>query len=169
MSQDARSSDTEFLYFIKLQFKLNYQVAHKFGRIMNASCGGTETKWRPYLAQLIYERSMNFSSPTDLNMYDLNYNSLQSRLLRPKKQHTMNCLESFEIDFSELNVLRVEIKRSNIVTKSETIGKSKMRERIELLLGGLARNARSQKAQQKPKRLQSTSLLRADTASMLYR
>ncbi|XP_012249178.1 protein APCDD1-like [Bombus impatiens] len=144
---------------------LNRQVAHKFGRIMNASCGGTETKWRPYLAQLIYERSMNFSSPTDLNMYDLNYNSLQSRLLRPKKQHTMNCLESFEIDFSELNVLRVEIKRPNIVTKSEAIGKSKMRERIELLLGGLARNARSQKTQQKPKRLQSTSLLRADTAT----
>ncbi|KAF3424737.1 hypothetical protein E2986_00714 [Frieseomelitta varia] len=149
---------------------LNRQVAHKFGRIMNASCGGIETKWRPYLVQLIYERSTNSSSssPMDLNMYDLNSNSLQSRLLRLRKRHTMDCLKSFEIDFSELKLLRVEIKRSNSAAKSlrnENNGEDKMRIRVELWLGGLARNIRFQKIQQAPNHLQSTSLLRADRAA----
>ena len=149
---------------------LNCQVAHKFGRIMNASCGGIETKWRPYLVQLIYERFTNSSSSSmDLNMYDLNSNSLQSRLLRLRKRYTMDCLKSFEIDFSELKLLRVEIKRSNSAAKSmrnEDNGEDKMRIRVELLLGGLARNTRSQKIQQTQNHLQSTSLLRADRVKM---
>ncbi|OAD60746.1 Protein APCDD1, partial [Eufriesea mexicana] len=146
---------------------LNRQVAHKFGRIMNASCGGIETKWRPYLAQLIYERSIDFSSNMSLYMHDLNSNSLQSRLVRLRKPRTMDCLESYEIDFTELKLFRVEIKRSNFVTemsRSNVVNADKTVERIELLLGGLAKNLYSQRTQPRPSRLQSTSLLRADTA-----
>lgn len=163
MRKKIKDQMTESFYIL-----LNCQVAHKFGRIMNASCGGIETKWRPYLVQLVYERSTN-SSPMGLNMYDLNSNSLQSRLLRLRKRHTMDCLKSFEIDFLELKLLRVEIKRSNLVAKSlknDENSKDKMRVRIELLLGGLARNIHSQKMQQTPNHLQSTSLLRADKVKM---
>lgn len=138
---------------------------------MNASCGGIETKWRPYLPQLIYERSMDSPLNMSLHMYDLNSNSLQSRLLRLRKQYTIACLNSFEIDFTELKLLRVEIKRSSFISKlsRNTIDENKMRVRIELLLGGPARNIHSQKMQPKPNRLQSTSLLRVDTVRrMLY-
>lgn len=99
-------------------------------------------------------------------MHDLNSNSLQSRLLRPRKPRTMDCLESYEIDFTELKLFRVEIKRSNFVTetsRSNVVNGDKIVERVELLLGGLAKNLHSQRTQSRPSRLQSTSLLRADT------
>ncbi|CAK9817613.1 Protein APCDD1 [Anthophora quadrimaculata] len=148
---------------------LNRQVAHKFGRRMNASCGGVETKWRPYLAQLIYERPLDFSSNTSLHVHDLNSNSLQSRSLRPRKRHTLDCLESFGIEFDELRLLRVEVKRSKLATnyssKRDTVSPDKIQERVELLLGGLAQNVRSHKTEPRPNRLQPTPLLHAHTAS----
>ncbi|CAK9796774.1 Protein APCDD1 [Anthophora plagiata] len=148
---------------------LNRQVAHKFGRRMNASCGGVETKLRPYLAQLIYERPLDLSSNTSLHVHDLNSNSLQSRSLRPRKRHTLDCLESFGIEFDELRLLRVEVKRSKLATnyssKRDTVSPDKMQERVELLLGGLAQNVRSHKTEPRPNRLQSTPLLHAHTAS----
>ncbi|XP_034180097.2 protein APCDD1 [Osmia lignaria lignaria] len=127
---------------------LNRQIAHKFGHKMNSSCGGIESKWRPYLAQLIYEHSD--SPSTD---YELNSNSLQSRLLRPRRRNTLDCLESFGIEFTELRLLRVERKGRKQANKE--------RRRVELLLGELTRNVRSEST---PNRLQSTALLRADTA-----
>ncbi|XP_026671543.1 protein APCDD1-like isoform X2 [Ceratina calcarata] len=136
---------------------LNRQVAHKFGRRMNTSCGW-DKKWRPYVSQLIYERDSSLN--TDLNAHDLNSNSLQSRLSRAKRRHTLQCLESFDVDLTELELLRIEVKRFNSPTNSSTPG----RERIELLLGGLARSINSQRMQ--PSRLQSTPLLRADTQAM---
>ncbi|XP_076757845.1 protein APCDD1 isoform X1 [Xylocopa sonorina] len=146
---------------------LNRQVAHKFGRRMNVSCGGIESKWRPYLPQLIYERPIDFSSNANLQMHDLNSNSLQSRLLRSRKRHTLDCLETFDIDFTELRLLRIEIKRFNFATnlsRHNTSNTNKTRERVELLFGGLARNVHSQKTQSRPNRLQSTPLIRGDTA-----
>ncbi|KOC68704.1 Protein APCDD1 [Habropoda laboriosa] len=147
---------------------LNRQVAHKFGRRVNASCGGVETKWRPYLAQLIYERPTDFSSDTSLHVHDLNSNSLQSRSLRSRRRHTLDCLESFGIEFDELRLLRVEVKRSKLATNSsrrDTVSTlDKSHETVELLLGGLARNVRSQKIEPRPNRLQATPLLHVRTA-----
>nr|XP_012139510.1 PREDICTED: protein APCDD1-like isoform X1 [Megachile rotundata]XP_012139511.1 PREDICTED: protein APCDD1-like isoform X1 [Megachile rotundata] len=143
----------------------NRQIAHKFGHKMNSSCGGIETKWRPYSSQLIYEHPGDF--PSTVNDYELNSNSLQSRLPRPRKQHTLDCLEFFGIEFIELRLLRVEIKQFSLATNSsnrKTNDTDKQRGRVELLLGELTRNVRSEKAESVPNRLQSTTLLRADTA-----
>lgn len=133
---------------------------------MNESCGGVDTKWRPYLAQLIYERPVGPPYDTSLRMHDLKFHSLQNRLLPTRKQYTWNCLESFGIEFSELRLLRVEIKKSNAVTKSsrrDAIAGDKTHARVELFLGGLARNVHSQKIEPRPKRLQATSMVRANT------
>lgn len=84
----------------------------------------------------------------------------------------MECLESLDIEFTELSLLRVE-KRSHFttnLTNRDIIGTmDKARTRVELLLGELGRNGRSRKSRtQKPSRLQSVALLRADTVSSDY-
>lgn len=119
---------------------------------MNSSCGGVESKWRSYVAQLIYEHS---DFPSTMSDYELNSNSLQSRLLRPRRRDTLDCLESFGIEFTELRLLRVETKGSAINSSDR-----EDRGRVELLLGEPTRNVRSKSS---PNRLQSTALLRADT------
>ncbi|XP_076174374.1 uncharacterized protein LOC143150184 isoform X2 [Ptiloglossa arizonensis] len=145
----------------------NRQVAHKFGRRLNASCGGIETKWRTYTAQLIYERrTIDVSLNTSLHDHGLNSNSFQSRLPRSRNRGTLDCLEFLGIEFTELMLLRVEKRRFDFPLNSDPTNANKTRIRVELLLGGLGQNRRSGKpvtGSQKPNRLQSAALVRADT------
>ncbi|XP_076240928.1 protein APCDD1 [Calliopsis andreniformis] len=146
------------------------RIAHKFGRRLNASCGGIEDKWRPYVAQLIYERPIDVSSNTNFQIHWLNSNSFKSRLPRqPRKPDSLDCLESLGIEFNELSLLRVEM-RSDLVTNLSNHDPREMIDKpgvkVQLLFGEITRNGRSQKPDtQKPNRLQSTALLRANTAA----
>ncbi|XP_076623795.1 uncharacterized protein LOC143343139 [Colletes latitarsis] len=151
------------------------QVVHKFERKLNASCGGIETKWRTYTTQLIYERpSTNILSNASLHDLGLNSNSFQSRLPRPRNRGTLGCLKFLGIEFTELELLRVERRRfdppTNIVgpLNRNPADADRTRTRVELLLGRFGRSGRSgisATGSRRPDRLQSAALLRADTAS----
>ncbi|XP_015438951.1 PREDICTED: protein APCDD1-like [Dufourea novaeangliae] len=151
------------------------QVAHKFGRRINTNCGGgdggMETKWRPYRAQLIYERPVDISSSPSLDSRGLNSNSFESRLRRPKNRDTFSCLEFLGVEFTELKLFRVEKRRIGISSVSgssnrDSVDRNQLGMRIELLLGGSPRNGRFFKfPTQTPSRLQPVTLLRADTVS----
>ncbi|XP_054009048.1 protein APCDD1-like isoform X1 [Hylaeus anthracinus] len=139
----------------------NRQVVHKFERRLNASCGGIETKWRMFTAQLIYERrEIDGSSNASFQDHGLNSNSFQSRLPRPRNRGSLECLEYLGIEFTELGLLRVEKRRFDSVDADGT------RTKVELLLGEVGRNGRSVKqgvGARRPNRFQSAALLRADT------
>ncbi|XP_076680210.1 uncharacterized protein LOC143375207 isoform X2 [Andrena cerasifolii] len=152
---------------------LNRQVAHKFRHRINASCGvAMGGKWRPYVAQLIYERPIDVPSSTGFQAPGLNFNSFKSRLPhRLRRPIALDCLESVGIEFHELRLFRVERKglvSAANATLRDPIGRGadKPRATVELLLGGLARNDGPERSgRRRPNRLQSAALLRADTAA----
>ncbi|XP_078034809.1 protein APCDD1-like [Augochlora pura] len=131
----------------------NRQVARQFRRRINAICASddtVETKWRPYRAESIYERSIYGSSDANIDTHELHTNSFESRLRISRNRDTLDCLETLGIEFTELSLIRVEKRISG----------------VELLLGETSPpNARHWKAfgTRTPNRLQSMALLRADT------
>ncbi|KAG7209583.1 hypothetical protein KM043_011244 [Ampulex compressa] len=137
---------------------LNRQVAHKYRHKVNISCG-PQPKWRPYMAQMIYEQQVYRSSI--LERYGPTYNSLQ---IYPtlRKQRSINCLEALGIEFSELELLRVQKRMFDVRFVAL---EQNYRPKVELLLGDYAKNSGLQKTTRKPTFLQSTSLLRIDTVS----
>ncbi|XP_058797193.1 uncharacterized protein LOC131667647 [Phymastichus coffea] len=138
---------------------LNRQVAHKLGHRVNVSCG-PQPRWRPYVAQLIYERAPErfWQGPR--------YNSLQgqsavssgihSGILRSK---TVNCLAPLGIDFDELKLLRVQRKPTGF--RSAKFGAAD-KTRVELYLGALPQDQASKRSH-RPSSLQPIALLRTDT------
>ncbi|XP_076381395.1 uncharacterized protein LOC117225977 isoform X2 [Megalopta genalis] len=136
----------------------NGQVARRFRRRINAICGSDDTvgtKWRPYRAEQIYERSIYEDGSSDANVdaRELKSNSFESRLRIPKNRDTLDCLERLGIEFAELRLVRVEKRASG----------------VELLLGETSpRSARLWEASgaRTPNRLQSMALLRADTLAL---
>ncbi|KAK2577149.1 hypothetical protein KPH14_003309 [Odynerus spinipes] len=136
---------------------LNRQVANKFGHRLNVTCN-LQPKWRPYVAQPIYERVPHqFES---FSWYGPRYNSLQS-YPSSKKEKAIDCLEILGIDFDELSLLRVQKRPFNPkLFASGSVFKSK----IELALGDVPLNVQSRWIR-KLTSLQSTTLIRMDTMS----
>ncbi|XP_023246752.1 uncharacterized protein LOC106644183 [Copidosoma floridanum] len=162
---------------------LNRQVAHKLGHRVNVSCG-PQPRWRPYSAQLVYERAPERSSWSTAGQGP-RYNSflahqqqqqqhahhhlhhqhghhqdqglpIGSGLLRSK---SVDCLEPLNIDFNELRLIRVQRRPTGF--RSASLGKSE-KPRIELFLGSLPPDHVSKRSH-RPTSLQPTALLRTDT------
>ncbi|XP_012271610.1 uncharacterized protein LOC105694984 [Orussus abietinus] len=133
---------------------LNRQVAYKFGHRVNASCS-PQPRWRPYVAQLIYDLPLRrFSGPF---WEGPRYNSLQGHPYS-RNHRGLDCLEPLGVDFEELRLLRVQ--RKPPISKAFGLGVIG-RPRVELLLGSLPPNVHSRRTH-RPSSLQPTSLLRID-------
>lgn len=134
---------------------LNRQVAHKFGHRLNLTCG-PQPKWRPYVPEVVYEQPREHSATPGLWQGPI-YNSLQVHS-STKKRFGMNCLEPFGIEFTELKLLRVQQKISSNNDRYHKLPQ------FQLLLASPTPNVHS-RWNYKPTSLQSTAMVRADTAS----
>lgn len=136
------------------------QIANKFGHRLNVTCS-LQPKWRPYVAQPVYERlHRQFESPS---WYGPRYNSLQS-YPSSKNKKAIDCLETLGIEFDELSMLRVQ--------KKEFDGKyvapnSILKSKVELALANMPPNVRSRWIHRATS-LQSTMLIRMDTVSNIH-
>ncbi|XP_018401980.1 PREDICTED: uncharacterized protein LOC108779120 [Cyphomyrmex costatus] len=131
-------------------------VAHKFGHRLNLTCG-PQPKWRPYVPEVVYEQPRQRSAAPFWQ--GPIYNSLQVHS-STKKRLGMNCLESFGIEFTELKLLRVQ-KKSFGNSSSDRYHKLPQ---FQLFLASPIPNIYS-RWNCKPTSLQSTAMIRADTAS----
>ncbi|KYN40748.1 Protein APCDD1 [Trachymyrmex septentrionalis] len=136
---------------------LNRQVAHKFGHRLNLTCG-PQPKWRPYVPEVIYEQPRQRSAAS--SWQGPIYNSLQIHS-SAKKKLGMNCLEPFGIEFAELKLLRVQKKSFGSSSSYDRFHKLSQ---FQLFLASPTPNIHS-RWNYKPTSLQSTAMIRADTAS----
>ncbi|XP_011869529.1 PREDICTED: protein APCDD1-like [Vollenhovia emeryi] len=136
---------------------LNRQVARKFGHRLNQTCG-PQPKWRPYVPEVVYYEQQR-SSATPLWQGPI-YNSLQAHS-STKRRLGINCLEPFGIEFSELRLLRVQRKS---LLRSSSVNRYHELPQFQLFLASPTANVRSRWSY-KPTSLQSTPMVRADTAS----
>lgn len=123
-----------------------------------------QPKWRPYVAQLVYEQSS--SSHASPLWQGPRYNSFHGHLpaKSQQQQQGLDCLEPLGIEFGELRLLRVQKRPFTAkFSTAETHG----RPRVELYFGSLPPNAQSRRSH-RPTSLQSTALLRMDTVSFTF-
>ncbi|XP_071577925.1 uncharacterized protein [Temnothorax nylanderi] len=137
---------------------LNRQVAHKFGHRLNLTCG-PQPKWRPYVAEVVYEQPRQRSATPPLWQGPI-YNSLQAHSFT-KRRLGINCLEPFGIEFTELRLLRVQKKSFGSLSSNNRYHKLPQ---FQLFLASSTPNVHS-RWNYKPTSLQPTAMVRADTAS----
>lgn len=141
------------------------------GHRVNVSCG-PQPRWRPYMAQLIYERApergpLTWQSAPRYN--SLHGNSGHHQHQQPQQRRSLelsksvDCLSPLGIDFDELRLLRVQRRPTGF--RSAAFGGSD-RPRLELFLGSLPADQASKRSH-RPTSLQPTALLRTDTVSIL--
>jgi hypothetical protein len=144
---------------------LDFQVAHKLGHRVNVSCG-PQPRWRPYVAQLIYERAPErFGAP--ITWQGPRYNSLQGHqgiVGGSRLSKSVDCLAPLGIDYDELRLLRVQRRPTGF--RSAGFGGGE-RPRVELYLGSLPPDQASRRSH-KHTSLQATALLRTDTVSTAF-
>ncbi|KYQ50772.1 Protein APCDD1 [Trachymyrmex zeteki] len=136
---------------------LNRQVAHKFEHRLNLTCG-PQPKWRPYVPEVVYEQPRQRSAAPFWQ--GPIYNSLQIHS-SAKKKLGMNCLEPFGIKFTELKLLRVQKKSFGSSSSNDRYHKLPQ---FQLFLASSTPNIHS-RWNYKPTSLQSTAMIRDDTAS----
>ena len=128
---------------------------------MNVSCN-PQPRWRPYVPQLIYEKSSRLSS---FSWEGPKYNSFfqQRHPILPSRKHRgIDCLEPLGLEFNELKLVRVQTKPST--SMAFALG-SNGTPRVELHLGSLPPNVYSKKSHRSTS-LQPTPMLRSDTVSV---
>ncbi|XP_036147509.1 protein APCDD1 isoform X2 [Monomorium pharaonis] len=152
------ATETNFHVDVINIIPLNRQVAHKFGHRLNLTCG-PRPKWRPYVSEIVYEQSWQRSAATSLWQGPI-YNSLQTHSFT-KKRLGINCLEPFGIEFTELRLLRVQKKSFRSSFGYDRYHKLAQ---FQLFLASPAPNVYS-RWNYKPTSLQSTAMIRIDTAS----
>ncbi|XP_043491890.1 protein APCDD1-like [Polistes fuscatus] len=151
------ATETKFHIDVVHVVPLNRQIANKFGHRLNVTCS-FQPKWRPFVAQPIYERlHSQFESSS---WYSPRYNSLQN-YPSSKKEKTIDCLEKLGIEFDELSILRVQ-KRA--LDQRYIVPSSIYKSKVELALANVPPNVQSRWIHQ-PTSLQSTMLIRMDTIS----
>ncbi|XP_046813770.1 protein APCDD1-like isoform X2 [Vespa crabro] len=152
------ATDTKFHIDIVHIVPLNRQIANKFGHRLNVTCS-LQPKWRPYVAQPIYERlHRQFESPS---WYGPRYNSLQSYPFSKKGKQAIDCLETLGIEFDELSMLRVQKKEFD---QKYVVPGSNVKSKVELALANVPPNVQSPWIRRATS-LQSTMLIRMDTTS----
>ncbi|KAF7996899.1 hypothetical protein HCN44_002545 [Aphidius gifuensis] len=128
---------------------LTRQVAHKFGQRVNFTCT-KQSKWNPFVQQVIFEKTSR-----------RNTNNLWDSLTKSSKKYTtIDCLDSLNINFDELQLVRVQKKP--ITSEFGLIKKGQIK--IELYLGSLPANSQLRKSHRSTS-LQPTSLIRSDMIS----
>ncbi|KAL7297896.1 hypothetical protein TKK_0008917 [Trichogramma kaykai] len=144
---------------------LNRQVAHKLSHRVNVSCG-PQPRWRPYTAQLIYERAPGRFGPAGSShtWQASSYNSLQGHHAglggsAARLGKSVDCLAPLGIDFEELRLLRVQRRPTGF--RSLNLGLND-KPRIELFFGSLPPDHASKRTH-RPTSLQPAPLLRIDT------
>ncbi|KAF7417404.1 hypothetical protein HZH68_000057 [Vespula germanica] len=151
------ATETKFHLDVVHIVPLNRQIANKFGHRLNVTCS-LQPKWRPYVAQPVYERlHRQFESPS---WYGPRYNSLQS-YPSSKKEKAIDCLETLGIEFDELSILRVQKKEFD---QKYVAPGSILKSRVELALANVPPNVQSRWIHRATS-LQSTVLIRMDTTS----
>ena len=134
---------------------------------MNVSCG-PQPRWRPYMAQPVYERAPERFGPAgSLTWQGPRYNSLHQGVSASGtgfKTKRVDCLSPLNIDFDELRLMRVQKKPMGF--RSAPFGGTD-KPRMELYLGALPPDQASKRSH-RPTSLQPTPLLRTDTVRTIF-
>lgn len=135
---------------------LNRQVAHKFEHRVNVTCS-SQPKWRPYIAQVVYQVNQRFSNFHWDEGSSSKYNKLEDH--QPIHIHRgIDCLRPLGIDFGELDLVRVQKRPSS--SNAFAIG-SNGQPQVQLFLASLPPN-RNSRASYFPSSLQPSVLIRSD-------
>ncbi|XP_051173558.1 uncharacterized protein LOC127289592 [Leptopilina boulardi] len=147
---------TKYLLHTVHVVPLNRQVAHKFEHRVNVTCS-PQPKWRPYVAQLVYQVNQRFSNIHWDEGSISRYNQLEGH----QSLHIhrgIDCLRPLGIDFGELDLVRVQKKPSS--SNAFALG-SNGQPQVQLFLAGLPPN-RNSRFSHFPSSLQSSPLIRSD-------
>ncbi|KAL6259413.1 hypothetical protein P5V15_009334 [Pogonomyrmex californicus] len=148
------ATETRFHVDVISIIPLNRQFGHR----LNLTCG-PQPRWRSYVPQVIYEQQPRQRSATPQWQGPI-YNSLQAHSYTKRRLGT-NCLEFFGIEFAELRLLSVQ-KRS-LESSSRNNRYHRSLSQFQLFLASSPSNLHS-RWNYKPTSLQSTAMVRADTA-----